>query len=70
MDVPDRFTDVEVAKYLLGRYVFVHLGDDRLKFDLLMFVLRALKFVYVVDACLLCCVCVYCVVFVFVFVLS
>ena len=36
LGLPDRMSAVEVGDYLLRKFVFVHLTDNRQKFDLLM----------------------------------
>uniref|UniRef100_A0A6B2KWS4 DNA-directed RNA polymerase subunit beta n=1 Tax=Arcella intermedia TaxID=1963864 RepID=A0A6B2KWS4_9EUKA len=42
---PERFTDVDVGRLLLKKYIAVHLGDDnRAKFNLLIFMVRKLYY--------------------------
>ena len=41
-DVPDRFTDKEIGELLIKRWIFVHLGHNSEKFNLLVFMIQKL----------------------------
>ena len=48
LQMPERYTDIEVGEYLIEKYFFVHLDPDnyRAKFDLLMYVSISLSSSY------------------------
>jgi len=47
MDLPKRYTDVQVGALLLKRYICVHLDSDRDKFNLIILMCDSLNNLFI-----------------------